>query len=301
MTADDFTAPRPRYGPVPEARVDGNHVLYADAIVAEVPGFRPLTLDLVRPAKASGTVPLVIWIHGGAWLEGTNKRFIPHFSEIPSRIVRSGYAVTFITYRLSGEAHFPAQLHDVKAAVRWLRHHAAELAIDASRFAVWGESAGGHLAALLALTGDDPELAGDVGSIDTSDRVHAGVIWYGPTNLLSMQSQALPDAVLDHDAPDSPESCLLGAPPQHDATRAAFASPVSYALPNAAPVRLVHGTADRIVPWQQSQELYQHLRSAGSEAELHLVPGADHCFIGVPAEPLIDDALDFLGRVLDNR
>ena len=154
------------------------------------------------------------WIHGGAWLRGSNK---PYATPVPVELIRdslldAGIAVASVQYRLSGEAIFPAQIHDVKAAVRWLLHHAAELRLDPSRFGAWGDSAGGHLAALLAVTGNVTELEGDVGVTGVSSSIQACVDWYGPTHLASMRAQAHPLATDDHDAPSSPTSRLVGAP-----------------------------------------------------------------------------------------
>ncbi|GIE98674.1 alpha/beta hydrolase [Paractinoplanes rishiriensis] len=274
----------------PEPRTEDGVVCWRDAIVASPEGFRPLTLDLFRPAAATGACPLIIWIHGGAWLSGTNKRESPELApaRIGDRIIAAGYALARVTYRLSGEAVFPAQLHDVKAAVRWLRHHAEPLGLDPDRFAVWGESAGGHLAALVALTG----------TAGSPDAVQAGVLWYAPSNLLSMDAQNHPQSPLDHNAPESPESRLIGGPVQLLPEEAATASPVTYATAAAPPLLLVHGDDDRVVPDGQTRELHELLESLGAPVELEIVPGADHCFTGGDLTPLVADGLEFLGRSL---
>ncbi|MEU4242377.1 alpha/beta hydrolase [Actinoplanes sp. NPDC026619] len=286
--------------PPPKPVTESDRVCWRDAVVAEPAGYRPLGLDLFRPAGAQTPVPLVIWVHGGAWLFGTNKREGPElaYGRIGERILEAGYALARVTYRLSAEATFPAQLHDVKAAVRWLRHHAAELGLDDTRFAVWGESAGGHLSSLIALTGDDPELAGDEGIVGVSDAVSAGVTWYGPSDLLTMAGQNHPQGIQDHDAPDCPESLLIGAPVQEAPTKAAAASPVSYVSAGAPPLLLVHGDDDRVVPAGQSQELYDRLIQAGAPVELWIVAGADHCFVGAGLGPIIEEGLEFLARAL---
>ncbi|MDR6322281.1 alpha/beta hydrolase [Actinoplanes couchii] len=259
-----------------------------DAIVAEHPGFRPLTLDLFRPA-GPGPSPLVIWVHGGAWRFGSNKHDGPQLAPagIGHRILAEGYALARVTYRLSGEATFPAQLDDVKAGVRWLRRNAADLGLDERRFAIWGESAGGHLASLVTLTGEDP-----------AEAVRAGVIWYGPSDLLTMATQNHPEGLQDHDSPESPESRLVGGPVQEMAKEAAAASPVHYVSPDAPPMLIVHGDQDRVVPAGQSRELYGRLTAVGAPAELRIVPGADHCFVGADLGPLVREGLDFLNRVL---
>jgi acetyl esterase/lipase len=288
-----------RYRP-PDVHREGDRWCWRDAIVADPDGYRPLGLDMFRPNGAAAPAPVVIWIHGGAWRQGTNKREAPPLApaRIGERILAAGYALARVTYRLSGEARFPAQLHDVKAAVRWLRHHADELGIDPARFAAWGESAGGHLAAMVALTADDPSLAGKQGVLDASDTVQAAVVWYGPSDLLTMAAQSHPQGLLDHDAPDAPEGLLVGGPVQDLPRESAAASPVTYASADAPPLLLVHGAEDRIVPHGQSQELHRRLTAAGARSELHIVPGADHCFLGVEVALLVDEGLEFLDREL---
>ncbi|MDI6102587.1 alpha/beta hydrolase [Actinoplanes sp. NEAU-A12] len=272
-----------------------------DAIVAEPPGHRPLTLDLFRPPAGAAPHPLVIWVHGGGWRTGSNKHDGPQLApaRIGDRILAAGYALARVSYRLSGEATFPAQLHDVKAAVRWLRQHSAGLRLDQARFAVWGESAGGHLAALVALTGDDPSMAGGGAVPGVSDAVRAGVLWYAPSDLLTMAAQNHPEGLQDHDAPESPESRLVGGPVQELPKESAAASPVNYVSPDAPPLLIAHGEQDRIVPVGQSRELHERLIAVGAPAELRIVPGADHCFVGADLVPLVDEGLTFLDRALD--
>ncbi|MEV6342908.1 alpha/beta hydrolase [Actinoplanes sp. NPDC051851] len=287
-----------RFGP-PAPVTDGDVTIWRDVIVGEAPGFRPLTLDLYRPPGDS-PVPLIVWIHGGAWLFGSNKvESVPLLpGDINNRILAAGFAVARVTYRLSGEARFPAQLHDVKAAVRWLRHHAAALNVDPTRFGVWGESAGGHLASLVALTGDDPALTGRVGILEGSDAVQSGVIWYGPSNLLSMAAQNHPQGFQDHDSPDAPEGRLVGGPVQSLPTESAAASPVTYASAAAPPLLLIHGAEDRVVPAAQSTELHEALLTAGASTTLEIIPAADHCFVGAGLPPIVTTSLTHFTKTL---
>ncbi|MCG5468134.1 alpha/beta hydrolase [Micromonospora sp. LAH09] len=267
-----------------------DRIEHRDIVVNEVPGYRPLTVDLVVPVEASGPVPVLVWIHGGAWLFGSPKQPAGWLMEVDpfTAAIEAGFAVASAQYRLSGEAPFPAQLDDVKAAVRWLRRHGDQVSVDRERIGVWGESAGGHLASMLALTGKNQD----------DSRVAAAVCWYAPSNLLTMQSQAHPSATIDHDAADSPESLLIGAALTEHPELGRAASPVTYVTAQAPPMLLVHGDQDVVVPVGQSEELATALGAVGAEVELSVVPGADHCFGGVPLEPVVRDSLAFFARVL---
>jgi acetyl esterase/lipase len=142
------------------------------------------TLDLDTPQKAK-QVPLIVWIHGGAFLFGSKEGF--PVEPVPLHFLLEGYAVASINYRLSLEAVFPAQLEDCKAAIRWLRAHADEFGVDPNRIGVWGASAGGNLAALLGTTGEVRDF--EVGeNLDYSSRVQAVCDFYGPTDFLQMDT-----------------------------------------------------------------------------------------------------------------
>src|SRR3954471_1563942 len=149
---------------------------------ATVEGYRPLLLDLYLPAPATGSGAAIVYMHGGGWAVGTRRRFgrafIPWSPTPLDLLARAGFVVATVDYRLSGEAHFPAQLHDVKAAVRWVRGNARTLGVDIARIVAWGESAGGHLAMLAGLTGHDTALDGEVGAfLDESSAVSGVIYW----------------------------------------------------------------------------------------------------------------------------
>jgi putative heme-binding domain-containing protein len=256
---------RPKQGPrLPEGTKAHRDLEYVKG------GHERNKLDLYLPAKADGPLPVIVWIHGGAWLGG-NKDNPP---ALP--FVARGYAVASINYRLSQHAKFPAQIEDCKAAIRWLRANAQTYHLDPNRIGVWGASAGGHLVALLGTTGGVKELEGQGGNAEQSSRVQAVVDWFGPTDLVKIGGQAGPDSQLDHNAADSPEAKLLGGPVPENKDKAAKASPVTYVRKDAAPFLIMHGDKDRIVPYAQSEELAAALKKAGAQVTLKKIEGAGH-------------------------
>ena len=250
-------------------------------------GDKSMRLDLYLPERSDGPLPLVIWIYGGAWRMGSRNNPSPALS-----FTTNGYAVAHISYRLSQEAVFPAQIHDCKAAVRWLRTNAKQYNLDPTRFAVWGPSAGGHLAALLGTSGDVAELDGAVNDLKTSSRVQAVVDWFGPTDLLQMNKAG---SSMDHDATHSPESQLIGGPIQENKDRAAKANPITYVSRDDPPFLIMHGDQDRTVPFNQSELLVEALKKAGVEAVFVPIKGAGHGFRG--PEP-VNEVRQFLDRHL---
>jgi len=268
-----------------------------------VEGYRHLHVDLHVPEAATEPVPLVIWIHGGAWLFGV-RDLLP--LEWPTNIIiqtalDAGMAIATIDYRHSREAAFPAQVHDAKAAIRYLRAFGPELGIDPARIAVWGESAGGHLAALVALI-DDPEWEGTVGLTGPSSRVSAAVCFYPVTDaetLPPMIDRLPPEvkkAMLDSGAPQPPEPLDVliehSLYPRAEARR--LLSPVNHVTKDAPPFLLVHGDADLLVPVDQSQRFERALADAGVDVTLVTVPGADHVFAGTDPRPQAELAVAFL-------
>ena len=268
---------------------------------AALPGIRPLEIDVWLPQGSEDPAPAVLFLHGGGWRAGSRHLAGPAFRGVlPSpfeQVARAGIAVASADYRLSGEAIWPAQLHDVKAAVRWLRARAGELGIDGERIAAWGESAGGHLAELLGLTTGDRALEGDVGVTGPSSRVSAVVAWYAPSDLAAMAA----DTGTDPMDPDTREARLLGAPPPVVPDAAAQASPITHVSPGAPPFLLLHGAADRLVPCVQSERLRSALQETGLDAELRVYPAADHMWSGSPgaAQQALQQTIGALTRWLE--
>ncbi|MCF7818495.1 MAG: alpha/beta hydrolase [Kiritimatiellales bacterium] len=228
----------------------------------------PLLLDLYRPVNAKGSVPLIIWIHGGGWKNGSKENCLP----VRLGFTERGYAIASINYRLTDAASFPAQIEDCKAAIRWLRAHAKEYGLDPDHFGVWGSSAGGHLVALLGTSGE--VSAFDTGeNMKVSSRVQAVCDYYGPSDFKTMGTVP---GFEGHARADSPESALLGGTAREKPEAAAAASPVTYVTADDPPFLIVHGDNDRTVPPDQSRRLDAALRAAGVESELVILPGSGH-------------------------
>ena len=229
------------------------------------------TLDLYAPQGAQG-MPLIVWIHGGAFLFGSKEGF--PVEPVPLHLLLEGYAVASINYRLSPEAVFPAQLEDCKAAVRWLRAQAEEFGIDPNRIGAWGASAGGNLAALLGTTGEVRDF--DVGeNLGHSSRVQAVCDFFGPTDFLQLDAHRLPDGQV-HNTPDSAESKLVGGPIQDHPDQVRRVNPITYVTKGAPPFLIVHGMLDRLVPFHQSQLLASALEGAGAPVTFYPVEGGGH-------------------------
>jgi acetyl esterase/lipase len=248
---------------------------------------RAMLLDLYLPEAKEKPLPLIIWIHGGAWMAGSKDNPSP-----ARQFTMEGYAVAQVGYRLSQEAKFPAQINDCKAAVRWLRANAAKYNLDPNRFAAWGASAGGHLVALLGTTDGVADLEGSVNELKESSRVQAVVDWFGPTDFLHIGE---PESDLRHNAPDSPESKLIGGPLLENKDEAAKASPITYVSKSAPPFLIMHGDKDRTVPFDQSELLYAALKKAGVDVTFVPMKGAGHGFDGPDA---IAPVREFLKRCL---
>jgi acetyl esterase/lipase len=277
---------------------------YSGLVFANVGG-RDLHLELRVPA-GSGPFPLAIHIHGGGWSGGEYTVIPP----LGNTLLAQGFAVASVEYRLTSQAGqwgtfpvtFPAQIDDVKGAVRWLRANAATYHLDTTRFASFGESAGGHLSELVALSGGAAVLEGDVGgNLAFSSRVQAAVSYYGPSDMLHMNPDVTtpPGSGIDHDAPTAPEALLFGwsAPGQGlGDIRAHLAdptppypalvqlvlqgSPITWVDASDPPLFLAHGTNDTTVATNQSTRLSAALNAAGVVHELHDLPAIGHGFSG---------------------
>lgn len=229
-------------------------------------GDQKLLLDLHLPDQVSKP-PLVMFIHGGSWRAGSRKDKYLLF------LAKNGYAVASIDYRLSQTAVFPAQIHDCKAAVRWLRAHAGEHGYDASQIVAMGCSAGGHLAVLLGTTGGVAELEGDVGgNLDQSSKVQTIVDFYGPVDFI-LRSKDQPKFT---DDPSGKVYQLLGQGVTQNEKLARLASGAFHVSADDPPMLVIHGTVDKTVLPNQSQRICEAYKAAGLNAEFHSVEGGGH-------------------------
>ena len=226
---------------------------------------RPLRMHVLLPRDGKTSRPAIVFIHGGGWTEGSRVRGLPSLMHF----VKKGYVAASIEYRLSGEAIFPAQIEDVRAAIEYVRAHANELGIDPHRVAVWGQSAGGHLAALAGT------------SLEGSARPDVVIDWNGPTDFLEPAELArLEQRKLDQKQPTFAMERLLGGPVNERRELAAAANPVAWVTPDDPPFLILHGSGDEEVSLSQSELLRDALAKAGVEVTLIVFPGEGHFGIG---------------------
>ena len=250
-------------------------------------------LDLILPRVRDTNqkpLPVIVWIHGGAWLGGSKDNGV---NRLGSFVSTGQFAGVSIGYRLSHEAKWPAQILDCKAAIRWIRGNADKYHLDANNIAAYGTSAGGHLSAMLGVSGDHPQLEGKLGKYTHyPSRVTCVIDFFGPTAFLMMDDHP---GDITHDAPDSPESRLIGKPIQQDPKLSHQASPVAHVSQDDAPHLIVHGTRDRLVPFHQSTLFHATLKQAGVPSTLITVREGQH---GVQGQLLNKRITQFLRRHL---
>jgi acetyl esterase/lipase len=226
-------------------------------------GDKRLLLDLYRPEGASEPLPVVMWVHGGGWKNGSKNRCPATW------LVEHGFAVASINYRLTQEAQWPAQIDDCRAAVRWLRQNADKYGLDGNHIAAWGGSAGGHLVALLGTLAPPADET-------TPSRVQAVCDWYGPSDLLTMPPNVLGNGRSLEDIANSNGAKLLGGTVRDRHELARQASALYQVSSNDPPFLIMHGEKDPGVPVEQSQRLHEKLTAAGVSSSLHIIPGAGH-------------------------
>ncbi len=248
-------------------------------------GDAELKLDLAKPAEGDGPFPGVLVIHGGAWRAGSkadNRRLL-------EELAKHGYVAISPQYRFCPKEVFPAQVHDVKAAVRWLRSHAEEHKLDSDKIGAMGFSAGGHLSLMLGLTGPGDGLEGDVPADAPSSRVQVVVNFFGPTDLLASD---IPDVSIPL------VNDFVGGPREQKAELAKKASPLTYVSPDDAPILTFQGTKDPLVPHSQAIKLAEALSREGVPGRLELMVGAGHGWQGEDLAWSMRETVGYLDRYL---
>ncbi len=260
---------------------------HADVVYATVDGI-PLAMDIAVPASSSAP-PLLVWVHGGAWRSGDK-------DEVPRAFAEHGFATASVNYRLSTTARFPAAIHDVKAAIRFLRANAARFGYRADRIAIAGSSAGGHIAALVGVTTGNRELEGTVGNdLSESSAVQAIVDYYGASDLTTILDQSTPFG-LGVRKPALEQ--WLGALPDAVPELAALASPVKHVDSSDPPLLLLHGDRDPQMPINQAHELEGAYEVLALDVTFDVVHGAGHGGDAFFAPDHLARALAFLRRTI---
>ena len=243
-----------------QATIDTKNIVYAEA------GNRKLLLDIYMPPSEKSPF-LIVWVHGGAWHSGTKE-------SPPLELLSVGYAIASIDFRVSTEAHFPAQVHDIKAAIRFLRGNANKYGYRQDKIIIWGSSSGGHLAALVVTTNSDSYMEGNEGNyLKESSSVQGIIDFYGPTNFLTILNQSTPHGI-NVRAPAL--AILLGKPVEQAEDLAKKASPVYQVDPSDPPILIVHGEQDIQVPINQSLELMSVYKKNSLPVQFEVIPGAGH-------------------------
>ena len=247
-----------------------------------------LKLDVYKPKAASDKPrPCIVWIHGGGWQNGNKSSGI---GRLASYVASGDYVGVSVGYRLTDVATFPAQIHDCKAAIRYVRANAEKLGIDPQKIGVWGSSAGGHLVSLLGTSGDAKEVEGDLGTTGVSSRVNCVVDFCGPSDFL-LFGETAPGL----NRPGQPVYKLFGGPTGENAAMAKQASPATHVTKDDPPFLVVHGTDDKTVPLSQAERLHEALKKAGVDATFVKIEGGGHGIGG----PAVDARVrDFFARHL---
>ena len=232
------------------------------------------TLDIYSPTSSNNKSPLILTIYGSAWKSNRSKASKYIKKSLIKPLIDAGFAVASINHRSSTDALFPAQIHDVKAAIRFLRGNASEYKIDPSFVGVTGSSSGGHLAAMAGTTSHNKSMDGNIGSfLNYDSHVNAVVDWFGPTDFLLMD---ICGSKMVHDAVNSPESKLIGGAIQENKEKASAANPINYISSKTPPFLIIHGMVDLTVPYCQSKVLKMALERANIESELISVRDGGH-------------------------
>jgi len=258
-------------------------------------------LDIYWPEKGNGPFPVILSIHGGAFMGG-DKRDVQITSML--KALKRGYCVVGVNYRMSGEANFPALVHDIKAAIRWIRANAELYLFDPNKIATWGGSAGGYQSLMAGVSTGVSELDDlSLGNAHQPSHVQAVVDWFGPTDFLKMDEQLAESGLAhgdeeDHNGSNSPESLLLGKKITEVPDLVRSANPETYIHVKVPPFFIQHGTKDDTVPHQQSVIFADKVRRVCGEERvfLELIQDARHADPKFETAKNVKKVLDFLDR-----
>ncbi len=286
---------------IPEANTD--HIKRKTFDIAYANVSPAQKLDIYLPAEGNGPFPVIVSIHGGAFMAG-DKHDVQVLPML--KALEHGYSVVSINYRMSGEAKFPALVHDVKAAIRWIRANAKTYLLDPDKIATWGGSAGGYLSLMAGVSAGVPELEDmSLGNADQRCDVQAVVAWFPPTDFLKMdeqlaESNMAPNADEAHNGSHSPESLLLGKQITLIPDLVRAANPETYIHADMPPFFIQHGIQDAIVPHQQSVNIAAKLTSVlgADKVALQLLPGAGHGDAQFETEENLKLVIGFLEKYL---
>ncbi len=270
------------------------------------------TLDLFLPSTGDRPFPLIVLVHGGGWCSGSKRGTT---MECAFRCLSQGFALASVEYRFATDAPLPAMVHDVKAAIRYLRAHASELGICADRIVIWGNSSGGHVANMIAATGSHPGLVDDLslGNAEQSSAVQGLISWYAPVDLFQLDlCDALPPETNirwlepgsfdDARASGLPtmQAIAIGCIPRFNPEAAKAASPIEYVDSTFPPALFQHGSADPIIPSTQSVAMWKRVNDVCGDghATLELFDGATHGDPRIKASENIDRCLAFARQVI---
>ncbi|MGC4038182.1 MAG: alpha/beta hydrolase [Chitinophagaceae bacterium] len=247
-------------------------------------------LDIYLPKEQKGKLPLVVWIHGGAWMLNDKYADMSYMKNTVKGFIENGYAFASIDYRYSTEAVFPAQIQDCNQAIEYLYQHAGEFNIDNKRIALIGFSAGGHLASLLGLSNNNNITDFYAGGVKPHFNIRCVLDFYGPSDFIMLANST--DTAINNDR--NAVAKLLGAMPLKRPDIGRKASPVTYIDKNDPPFFIVQGEKDESVPNTQSIILSSWLKTVGVENQLTVVPGAPHYGEMFDAESIRNDLFRFL-------
>lgn len=260
-------------------------IVFEQGIEYANPDGQHLQLNLARPKEATGRLPAVLCIHGGGFRAGKREGWDKRCQQLAER----GFVAATVSYRLAPKYQFPAAVHDVKAAVRWLRANADKYQIDPERIGVVGDSAGGHLVQFLGVTGGVAEFEGEENA-GPSSRVTCVVNYYGPSDFTKSYGKSVDAAEV--------LPLWLGGNDQQQHHRHVLASPLNWVTPQAAPTLLLHGTEDKYVAHEQAVWMHDRLKAADVEVTLLTLEGAGHGFQGDHAKRAEEAMFSFFARHL---